>query len=203
MIKTFVYGTGNPAKLSSMKKVLAPLEMNIIGLKETGINFTDVKEGGSTPLENARIKALAYYEILNCPVFSCDSGLYIEGLTEQEQPGVQVRTVGGKRRNDNEMIEHYTSIAKRFSGRVVAQYKNAICLVIGQNEIYEYFDDAIFGDAFYIVDLPHKKRIEGFPLDSISVNIRTGNYYYDEENSFEDVGMVQNGFLSFFKNILK
>ena len=39
------------------------------------------------PLENARQKALAYYRICGQPVFSQDSGLYIEGLPKERQPG--------------------------------------------------------------------------------------------------------------------
>ena len=73
-MKTFIYGTGNPAKLAHMKNMLAPLDVKIIGLKETGIAIPEVNGNGSTPLENARIKALAYYSVLKHPVFSCDSG---------------------------------------------------------------------------------------------------------------------------------
>ena len=62
-MKTFIYGTGNPAKLAHMKNMLAPLDVKIIGLKETGIAIPEVNGNGSTPLENARIKALAYYSV--------------------------------------------------------------------------------------------------------------------------------------------
>lgn len=72
----FVYGTGNPAKLDHMRRMLAPLNLNFIGAKETDITLPDVDESGNTPLENARIKALAYYKALKRPVFACDSGLY-------------------------------------------------------------------------------------------------------------------------------
>ena len=42
---------------------------------------------GRTPLENARQKAEFYYSIFKMPVFSCDSGMYIEGLPEEEARG--------------------------------------------------------------------------------------------------------------------
>ena len=57
-------------------------------------------------IENARIKALAYYAALKRPVFTCDSGLYIDGLADSEQPGVHVRMVNGKRLTDDEMVVH-------------------------------------------------------------------------------------------------
>ncbi len=71
-----LYGMGNPAKLSSMKKKLKKLEIELIGLKDLNCEIPDVPETGKTPLENARIKALAYYHAFHIPVFSCDFGLY-------------------------------------------------------------------------------------------------------------------------------
>lgn len=199
---TFIYGTKNPAKLQSMKNCLAPLNIQIVGLNEIGADIPDVGENGSTPLENARIKALAYYAALKRPVFACDSGLYIDGLPEEKQPGIHVRIVGGKRLNDDEMVEHYAGIANALGGKAVARYKNAICLVMGESEIYEHFGDDISGDEFCLVDKPHEKRIDGFPLDCISVHIETGEYYYwhDRDN---DAGMMFKGFQAFFRRVLE
>jgi 8-oxo-dGTP diphosphatase len=99
-----VYGAGNPAKLDYMRRMLASTSVRFLGAAETGVTLPGVDESGNTPLENARIKALAYYDALKRPVFACDSGLYIDGLPEDEQPGVHVRMVGGKRLTDDEML---------------------------------------------------------------------------------------------------
>lgn len=198
---SFVYGTGNCAKLESMRDCLAPLGVGIISLGETGVDVPHVDENGKTPLENARLKALAYYRALNRPVFACDSGLYIDGLTCDEQPGVHVRIVNGKRMSDDEMVAHYANIAKRLGGRAVAQYKNAICLVVNEDKIYEHFGDDISGGTFYLVDKPHPRRIEGFPLDCLSVHIKSGEYYYWHRPN-GDVGMINKGFQAFFRKIL-
>ncbi|MDR2505351.1 MAG: hypothetical protein LBD16_04510 [Oscillospiraceae bacterium] len=198
-----VYGTGNPAKLEHMRRMLAPINMNFIGAKEIGAALPDVDESGSTPLENARIKALAYYEALKRPVFACDSGLYIEGLPDSEQPGVHVRMVGGKRLTDDEMIAHYSSIAGRLGGKAIARYKNAVCLVMGDGEVYEHFGADIASGAFYIADTPHPKRVEGFPLDCLSQNIQTGTYYYDgAQNDLTDESAQTNGFQAFFRRAI-
>lgn len=201
---TFIYGTNNPAKLESMRDCLAPLNVRIVGLNETSIAIPDVEENGGTPLENARIKALAYYELLKRPVFACDSGLYIDGLPDDEQPGVHVRTVNGKRLNDEEMTAHYSAIAARLGGKCLAQYKNGICLVMSENEIYEHFGDEISGEAFHLVDKPHPKRIEGFPLDCISTHIESGEYYYwyDKKDDTGMMGTMFNGFQKFFRKII-
>jgi len=196
------YGTGNPAKLASMKKALLPIGIQVVGVHETGRAMLDVDENGSTPLENARIKALAYYSVLGNPVFACDSGLYIEELSEEEQPGIHVRTVNDKRLNDDMMIIHYAAIAKRLGGKAKARYKNGICLVLGEGEVYEHFDEDIFGESFYIVSTPHPKRVEGFPLDCLSVHIPSGKYYYDGVRPDGDIGIIDIGFQNFFLRAL-
>ena len=68
-----LFGTGNTAKLSAMKSRLEKIDIELIGLndlKMSGMSIPDVAETGKTPLENARIKAMAYYEAFKVPVFS-------------------------------------------------------------------------------------------------------------------------------------
>ena len=199
---SIVYGTSNPAKLASMRKTLAPLSIKIIGLKDINLKLPDVDESGSTPLENARIKARAYYAILKRPVFACDSGLYIRGLPDHEQPGIHVRTRNGRRMSDDEMVAHYSAIARQLGGKAVARYSNAICLILSEDKIFEHFDDDISYDPFYITGAPHAKRVAGFPIDSLSVNINTGKYYYDEADFIEDAGIAPGGFRAFFTRAL-
>ena len=70
-----LYGTGNPAKISAMRQRLKELDIELTGLedmKEQGYEIPVAPENGSTPLENARQKALAYYKAFHMPVFSCD-----------------------------------------------------------------------------------------------------------------------------------
>lgn len=70
-----LYGTGNPTKLSPMRKRLQGMGIEVLGLRDLGGPIVQVEEDGQTPLENARQKALAYYQAFQIPVFSCDSGL--------------------------------------------------------------------------------------------------------------------------------
>lgn len=207
-MKTLIYGTGNAAKLKSMRKILEPLGIEIIGLKELDISLPEIDESGNNPLENARIKALAYYQAIKgqtgkvYPVFSCDSGLYLENAPEDSQPGVHVRNVGGRYLNDDEMIEYYSGLAKSLGGQVVARYKNAVCLVVSENEIYEHMGDNISGNSFIISSIPHQKRVDGFPLDSLSIHIASRKYYYDLDKSDFDVGMMDTGFRKFFSHAI-
>lgn len=200
-----LYGTGNLAKLSAMKNRLEQLDIELIGLNDLrveGKNVPEVKEDGNTPLENARRKAMAYYEAFQIPVFSCDSGLYFDNVPDEVQPGVHVRNVNGKCLSDDEMIDYYSGLVKAY-GNLVARYRNAICFVMDNTHIYEAMEPSMESEKFILTDKPHSTiRKEGFPLDSISLDIKTNKYYYDlPEDRLEQVA-VEDGFLQFFKNIL-
>ena len=197
-----LYGTGNPAKLEAMRRRLERLNIEIIGLKDIDMEIPEIEEDGSTPLENARKKALGYYQAFQIPVFSCDSGLYIENIPEEEQPGVHVRTIQGKYLTDEEMLEHYTKLAVKY-GDLKARYRNAICLVMNEKHIYEAMEESMASEPFFITSKPHSSiRKEGFPLDSISIDIKTGKYFYDLEGNELDQVAVEDGFLEFFKQHL-
>lgn len=201
---TLLYGTGNPAKLGTMRRSLDGMEIKLISLADMTGKPPEVDESGKSPLENARLKALAYYKHYGVPVFSCDSGLYFEGIAEELQPGTHIRNIGGKRLTDDEMTEYYCSLANNNGGRITAQYLNAICLVLSENEIFEHMGADISGESFIITDKPHPKKVDGYPLDRISINSRTGKYYYDMEQ--EDYLLEESfdkGFRDFFAKALK
>ena len=200
-----LYGTGNLAKLSAMRNRLEQLDIELIGLNDLrveGKNVPEVKEDGNTPLENARLKAMVYYEAFQIPVFSCDSGLYFDNVPDEVQPGVHVRNVNGKCLSDDEMIDYYSGLVKAY-GNLVARYRNAICFVMDNTHIYETMEPSMESEKFILTDKPHStNRKEGFPLDSISLDIKTNKYYYDlPEDKLEQLA-VEDGFLEFFKNIL-
>lgn len=198
-----LYGTGNHAKLEAMQRRLAGLDLEIIGLEDMDKKAPQVAENGSTPLENARLKAYAYYDAFRLPVFSCDSGLYFEDVPDDIQPGVHVRTVNGKYLTDDEMLQYYSSLAKKY-GNLKARYRNAICLVLDKEHIYEAMDDSLADGPFLLTPVPHSSVMhKGFPLDSLSVDIKTGKYFYDLEETDRDEVAVKEGFLEFFRSVLK
>lgn len=201
-----LFGTGNQAKLSVMRIRLERIGIELIGLNDlraAGKVIPEVVENGISPLENARLKAIAYYEAFQMPVFSCDSGLYFENVPDEIQPGVHVRNVAGKCLSDDDMIEYYGNLVKKY-GNLIAQYKNAICFVLDEEHIYEAMEPSMFSEKFILTDKPHSKiRKKGFPLDSISIDIKTNRYYYDlTENELEQFA-VEDGVLNFFEKVLK
>ncbi len=200
-----LYGTSNPAKLSAMKRRLESLGIELIGLNDIKLQgkvIPNVMEDGTTPLENARKKAMAYYEAFHMPVFSCDSGLFFDNVPEEIQPSVHVRTINGVVLTDEEMIAYYSSLAKTY-GTLVARYKNAICFVMDEHTVYEAMEQSMESEKFMLTDKPHSIVKKGFPLDSLSIDIKTGKYYYDLPESELDQVAVEDGFLKFFDGIFK
>lgn len=201
-----LYGTGNPAKAAAMQNRIAGLGIELISLQDLraqGMEIPNVPETGNTPLENARQKAHAYYEAFRMPVFSCDSGLYFENVPEAVQPGVHVRTVNGVYLTDEQMLEHYIGLVRRY-GRLTAKYHNAICYVQDEEHVYEAMEPDMESEKFWLTDVPHSSiRREGFPLDSISLDPGTGKYFYDLPETAVDQVAVEEGFLTFFRRILQ
>lgn len=205
-----LYGTNNQAKLESMKRVTNQLGIEIFGFSDLrnmpdfkNVKLPDIEETGKNPLENAIIKAKEYYKILRIPLFSCDSGLYFENIDEDLQPGTYVRRVRGKELSDVQMVEYYGNLAKNHGGKLVAKYKNAICLILGENQMFTRMDKSIEIGPFYMVDKPHEKIVPGFPLDALSVDIETEKYFQDmDENLAVDKSVIEQGFTKFFEEVL-
>lgn len=205
-----LYGTGNSAKLSVMrrrlegldKKLGGKLELEVIGLKDLNAEIPQVPEDGSTPLENARQKAMTYYKSFHIPVFSCDSGLYFDNVPDEIQPGVHVRTVNGKYLTDEEMILYYSGLVQKY-GELTARYKNAICFVYNDTRWFEAMEPTMESEKFLLTSKPHSAiRKKGFPLDSMSIDIKSGKYFYDIPEQEQDQIAVEDGFLQFFEYVL-
>jgi len=200
-----VYGTQNVAKYDSMKVLFKSLEdeygLNLLSLNELDFSFPEVDETGANTLDNARLKAYAYYDIIKKPVFSIDSGLYLNDLPDKLQPGLMVRRINGKRLNDEEMVDYYSKLAVSQGGKIAGRYRNGICFVLGDGKVFEYAGEDIASELFYITPKPHEKSVEGFPIDRLSVHIESNQYYYDREFEKEEAWNTEKGLLKFFRAV--
>lgn len=197
-----IYGTTNAGKVELMRRYLRRLKgVEIVGLGELPQTVLEPEEGGADPMENAKRKALHYYRALQRPVFSEDSGLYIQGLPKEEQPGVFVRRVGGRTLTDEEIRAHYKGIAKRLGGKCLAEYRNAICLVFSEKEVYLSREEDVAWEKFWLTQEERPQRTAGFPLDAISEEYPSGRHFYDrpEGTPIEGDGA---GVLRFFREAL-
>ena len=183
-------GTSNINKVQNIKEFINNKDIQLI-TPDMLDNNLKIDESGNTPVENAKIKALAYYNETKMPVISYDSGLYFLDIdkNDKRQPGLYVRIVNGKELSDDEMIEYYKKEADEFGGRIKATYLNGYCIVKDEDTIYEFIDEdpkTIDAYSFYIVNKPHAKRTPGWPLDSLSVEESTGKYFVETDSRDDD-----------------
>lgn len=85
MNKKIVFATGNEHKMVEIRMILADLGMEILSMKEAGIDV-DVVEDGSTFEENALIKAKEIAKHTDAIVLADDSGLEVDYLNKE--PGI-------------------------------------------------------------------------------------------------------------------
>lgn len=196
-----LYGTTNRAKFALMRSVADALKFDLIGLGEMR-NVPHISESGKNPLDNARIKARAYYRAFGMPVFSCDSGLYFDGLPDALQPMTHIRRVGDRELTDDQMTEYYAGLSAAHGGKLVGRYKNAIYFIYDESNVFSSMDDSLSSAPFILTSVPHAKKVSGFPLDRLSVDIATGKYYYDLERNAVDELAVVKGLTAFFADAL-
>ena len=184
-MKKVLFATGNESKAKRFKKGLLENDIEIITLNDIEKNI-DIEENGKDAIENALIKARAYANVYDLPVFAMDDNLYIDDIPEDKQPGMYVRRVNGKRLNDNEMIEYYSNLAHEYGkdGKLTCRWVYGIAVIKdGKESTYTWSKE-----DFYIVDNPSNKINSGYPLNTISINKKLNKYFTDmtEEDKMID-----------------
>ena len=91
-----VLASGNPGKLREFRRLLAPLEIDVIAQAELGIPEAD--EPHSTFVENALAKARHASAAAKLPALADDSGLCVHAL--DGAPGVQSARYAGEPKSD-------------------------------------------------------------------------------------------------------
>lgn len=85
MADKIIFETGNKNKMREIRDILSDLGMEILSMKEAGID-KEINEDGKTFEENALIKARAVAEYTDAVVLADDSGLEIDYLNKE--PGI-------------------------------------------------------------------------------------------------------------------
>lgn len=169
-----LFATTNQAKVGKYKEALKERGIELITINDLDFKL-DIDENGKNAIENAYIKAKAYYDATKIPTIGMDNCLFIEELPEEKQPGTHVRRVNGKELTDEEMIEYYTNLVKEYGGKLTAKWVYGMVICDGR-ERKEY---SWSKSNFYLVDKPCEKRNPGYPLDSISVMPENNQYWLE------------------------
>lgn len=197
-------GTTNPSKVERFKKLLGRNHVEFCTLSDLGI-MAEPEERGRTPEENAVIKAEFYGQFFDLVICN-DSGLYFETLPleDERQPGLDIRSPGGcGRLDDEEMIAYYIELIRSLGGKILAYYLDGIA-VYNHGKIFSYMEDreARKESAFYMIDRVADRRHPGWPLDSLSVDRRTGAYFVDDGNNGFDMEEEDEADITYQKRLI-
>ncbi len=171
-----LFATENESKAERFRNGLLKNNIEIITINDVDKKI-DIIENGNNAIENAIIKARAYASIYDIPVLAMDDNLYIDDIPNDKQPGMFVRRVGGKRLNDEEMLEYYSNLAHVYgkNGKLTCRWVYGIAVICnGVEKTYTWSKE-----DFFIVDTPSNKINPGYPLNSISVNKKLNKYFVD------------------------
>lgn len=186
-MKKLLFATSNQSKINRFKKGLLENGIELLSLKDLSLNI-DIEENGKTAIENALIKARAYYNETHMSVMGMDDNLYLEGVSEDKQPGLFVRRVDGKTLTDEEMIKHYTNLVKQYgvNGKLNCKWVYGLAVINEKGEESTYTWSK---GNFYMVDEPSNIINPGYPLNSISKYKNLDKYF--TEITEEDKELVK------------
>ncbi|MBR5449029.1 MAG: RdgB/HAM1 family non-canonical purine NTP pyrophosphatase [Clostridia bacterium] len=94
-----IIASNNKHKIYEIKKILGEKFLDILSMREAGIDHETV-EDGTTFMENALKKAREIAEISGCPALADDSGITAHALGDK--PGIYSARFGGQHGNDAE-----------------------------------------------------------------------------------------------------
>ncbi len=176
--------TTNLGKFGIYKQIFDELGMESICLRDVKVDL-DVEETGVTEIENAVIKARAYHEITGLPVLCNDSGLIIDKLAPEDQPGVFVRRNNGKELTDQELLDFYVKKLNEVGGTSTGHFNVGLAIVDERGELHT----REFKPLRFFASQASLKMTKGIPLDSIAYDKKTQKYMSEmtvkERNEYE------------------
>lgn len=167
-----IMGTTNPGKINQLNDCLITIGINVVGVEDKSM-LPHVEEDGATVLENARKKAIVYANTLGQRVISMDNALYIDGLSDEQQPGIYVRRINGEHENnDEELLNHFERIIASIGNRVTGYWEFGICIADPDGETWE----TVIKSPRLFASSRSDQMVEGYPLESIQIDPESGQY---------------------------
>ena len=169
MIEVF-FATKNKDKIIKMRNRLKGLDIKVITPYDINVNI-EIEENGSNVIENATLKARAYFDKIKIPTIATDSSLYVEKF--DVQPGLFIKRINGVTLNDDELEEHYINELNKVGGTSKAFYVTGLVLVqdgkVNSIEIKE--DEFIFTSNL----CKHNRNYD--PLSRLEYDEKIGKYF--------------------------
>lgn len=172
-VKLF-YATNNKSKLHNMVYRMKDYPVDVLCPDDLHIHV-DVEENGASAVENARLKAEAYYKIVKMPTIAGDSGAHIQGLADADQPGLYLRRVNGRVLSDDEMIAYYAKLAEKADCDCYVQYFTGIAMITEKGSYSMNLGEV----PLKLSPIPNiNRRHRGNPLDVITLTA-DGRFFND------------------------
>lgn len=165
--------TGNPHRIDYFSRKLAERDIQLLAPADLGLS-AEAEETGISPVDNALLKVISLLKaaadrnLEALPVFAMDEGLYLDGVPEELQPGLNVRRLNGHRLNDEEMIDHYLSLVHQYgdSGQLTGYFLKGICVCVPGAVEARFFTFEMKAHRVFTSGRS-EKITEGYPLASI------------------------------------
>jgi len=182
MIEVF-FATKNKDKIIKMRNRLKGLDIKVITPYDINVNI-EIEENGSNVIENATLKARAYFDKIKIPTIATDSSLYVEKF--DVQPGLFIKRINGVTLNDDELEEHYINELNKIGGTSKAFYVTGLVLVqdgkVNSIEIKE--DEFIFTSNV----CKHNRNYD--PLSRLEYDEKIGKYFCE----LDEIEMDKRGY---------
>ncbi len=200
-MKKLIFGTTNEAKIKQIRGALAPAGIYVNGVLDKSM-LPEVIEDGKTANENARKKAIAYAKVLRKTVFSMDVAVYIDGLSEELQPALNVRRIPNSvgRPSDEDLIKYYSKIIESLGGTATGTSEYGVCIATPNGEFRE--STIMIPRKFVVPASPNRQ--EGYPLSSLVVDSDSNTFMADMNQDEQDLywqKLVGDKLINFVKSV--
>ncbi|MBC7471735.1 MAG: class I tRNA ligase family protein [candidate division SR1 bacterium] len=192
--REIVIGTTNKGKIDRWKHQLNITGVKLVSAGDLGLTVGEIVENGNSELENARIKAKAFWQMAQKPSISGDSGIYLEGVPVNEQPSQNTKRAAGVVETDDEamiwqkMVDFYISRVEKYgiNGELNAYFLDVFSLYDGFN----FYDVEVKRSIIITNQITYPDR-KVFPLCNIYKVPKNGKYYYDLSSEEMDDFLIE------------
>lgn len=187
-MKEVIIASTNPAKIFQIRSAL-----KLVGVEANGPNteLPEVVEDGETLIENACKKAISAAKFLNRTVLAMDNGLYFDDLKAEEQPGAKIRRIPGiedRRPSDQELLKYYSELVKKMGNKVGGSYRYGVCITKPDGKIWT----TMIESKRIFVSEPCKKIVDGYPIESLSIDLKTRKYIAEMSEEEKEIFWQEN-----------
>jgi XTP/dITP diphosphohydrolase len=176
-LKKIVIGSRNSAKIVTYGAILCDIAEEVLRLGDFRVEDKP-EEIGTTAEENAEIKAIFYSEKCGFPVFAEDEALYVDFLSENEQPGTHVRRINGKDEADDDALLAYWEkvILSVPVHQRMGRWHIAYCIAMpnGNHRTVSLDHEIVFFSP------TSKVRLPGWPMSSLEGSVLIGKPHSEQ-----------------------